>query len=47
MTTSSFFVMGARLTTSGASKEETEDKQGRLVKLEKNREGDEGLFLTF
>ena len=47
MTTSSFFIMAPRLPTSGASKEETEDKQGRLVKLEKNRDGDEGLFLTF
>lgn len=44
MTTSSFFIMGPRLPTPGASKEETEDKQGRLVKLEKNRDADEGLF---
>ena len=47
MTTSSFFIMAPRLPTSGASIEETEDKRGRLVKLEKTEKGMKGFFFTF
>lgn len=36
MTTSSFFIMGASIADVWRFKEETEDKRGRLVKLEKN-----------